>query len=512
MRASLLLLLASSAAASASSSCSPVTLATQRALSRIPPHYASWNIDSSRNRAFFDTDWSAANLLYLTSAIGGGGARIRFGGSGNDALNYAVSPATGPCPPPGVNSECLNTTTATNLLSLASASNCGLIFGLNIHPAQSGPSPPRGPWNSTNAAGLLKWSLDSGFPPLALELGNEQNTIMTAQEQAAAFSVLSGVLDSIFSSDPARRPLLVGPDTHGFHNASDHAFNGPVLKFLADFVSAMNSSGVALSAVTHHEYIEVDQDNVVDPSYLDNTLQIGVQAIAAVRAVSPSMPVWAGEIGPHNGDGSTSASSTCSGNHVCGRFGSTLWYADALGAKAAAGYAGFMRQDLVGADYALLNMTEGGGIFPTPDYYLLKIFRDTLLSAGSLNLTTVVAASPPSGAPPTTRVYAFCGSGQAALLMLNLDNTTSSCVGAPAAAAPGGSMRVFTLTPVADASGSGVTAASAYLNGRLLALDGQGKLPSLDPQVVQVGDVELPPLSVTLAVVPLAGAGAGVCA
>ncbi len=88
-----------------------------------------------------------------------------------------------------------------------------------------------------------------------------------------------------------------------------------------------------------HEYIEVNETSVVDPVFLDNTYNLATQVVAAVRAASPQapLPVWAGEIGPHNGQGTTSANSRCADNRVCGRFGSALWYADALGAKAKAG-------------------------------------------------------------------------------------------------------------------------------------------------------------------------------
>ena len=85
---------------------------------------------------------------------------------------------------------------------------------------------------------------------------------------------------------------------------------------------------------------------------------VGADAVVdAVRSVDKSVGVWGGEIGPHNG-----------GSPVCDHssmrwavFGDVLWFADALGAKAAAGYAGFCRQDYIGADYGLLDCSTGGG-------------------------------------------------------------------------------------------------------------------------------------------------------
>jgi hypothetical protein len=170
------------------------------------------------------------------------------------------------------------------------------------------------------------------------------------QQQAAALGVLSGVLDDLYGPFPSPgRPQLVGPDTHSIHDAGSP--NAAVLTYLADFVRASAAAQLPLHAVTHHEYIEIDYENVLNASFLDETAQLGAQVVRAVRAVSSGIEVWAGEVGPHNGGGGSShAPTNCAGNRVCGRFGSALWYADAMAAKAGAGYAKFCRQDAIGAD------------------------------------------------------------------------------------------------------------------------------------------------------------------
>ncbi len=83
----------------------------------------------------------------------------------------------------------------------------------------------------------------------------------------------------------------------------------------------------------------MDATNVLEPSYLDRTGDIARTVVAGVRAVNASVPVWAGEIGPHTGNsvGNQSAGD-CGGNLLCGRFGSSLWYADSMSSKALAGY------------------------------------------------------------------------------------------------------------------------------------------------------------------------------
>lgn len=76
---------------------------------------------------------------------------------------------------------------------------------------------------------------------------------------------------------------------------------------------------------------------------------------ATVRAHAPNTTqtgIYGGEIGPHNG-----GSPPC--DHTSMRwatFGDSLWYADALAAKASNGYDGFCRQDYIGS-YKLDNST-----------------------------------------------------------------------------------------------------------------------------------------------------------
>jgi hypothetical protein len=58
------------------------------------PYFASFNIDSSTDREFFMLDWSAPALLAAASGLGqAGGAHVRLGGTGNNALYYDVGDA-----------------------------------------------------------------------------------------------------------------------------------------------------------------------------------------------------------------------------------------------------------------------------------------------------------------------------------------------------------------------------------------------------------------------------------
>ena len=188
--------------------------------------FASWTVDPSRNRLFFNVNFTDSRLLYLVNQIGGG--IIRFGGGGGDLLTYSTPMDTGSCGPLPVNEECLNSTTFDGVLSLASVGSSSLIVALNIQPVDGSSQPPNGPWNSSNARSLLTYIRDHAAPMptiLAFELGNECNSRhFTPAEQASAFVTLSGVLGEVFSGR-ADVPGLVGPDADGanspaFYNSS----------------------------------------------------------------------------------------------------------------------------------------------------------------------------------------------------------------------------------------------------------------------------------------------------
>ena len=129
----------------------------------------------------------------------------------------------------------------------------------------------------------------------------------------------------------------MGPDTHSFRTGPSSA----TVKYLHDFVTHCQALGVKLYGVTHHEYIEVNDDThngtmwtSLDPHYLDTTKSIADGVFDALGSLGLPGGVWAGEIGPHNG-----GSPPCSHESMrWANFANTFWYLDAMGTKARAGY------------------------------------------------------------------------------------------------------------------------------------------------------------------------------
>ena len=476
--------------------------------------YVSWTIDTSVGRQFFDIDFAEPKLRLLAAALP---TYVRVGGSGNDYLQYF------PCasPAPGWGKSCLNQTQWEGLAGFVNASGARMVFGLNICPRAAnatgggggggggGPVPDTtcptvdGRWDPSNARALLSWSQARGIPFFGLELGNERNSQQTAQSQAADFQVLHALLLELWPSDPpavpptaTSRPWLLGPDTHSF---KDSPSKWPAtLQYLGAFADEVHRLGfaVAFHAVTHHEYDEIAEGGMGgrNASRLDLSGRIGAAANATVRQRFPGVDLWAGEIGPHNGGGAP-----CS--HASMRwanFADSLWYADALGSKAAAGYQVFARQDFVGIDYGILDCATHD---PLPDYWTALLFH-RLMGDGVLALAQ-------GGGGSELRAYAHCARGHAggvALLLINISPDTSATALLPLALVADGRLE-FHLRATNGTAGTG----TALNGGAPLALeDGGTRLPALEGALAPsaTAPIVLQPLEIAWIVLPNAGVAA----
>ena len=484
------------ASRSSTAPCLPAPVLGAQRVFTTNENYAVFTIDTSRNRLFFNANFSDARLAYLTAQIGGG--PVRVGGAGSDILSFATLANNTACGALPASYECLNSTTLDAVLGLSANTNTPILLGLNLLP--NGVRPPT-PWDPTNARALLSFVRDHAALPLAgIELGNEQNSYgYLPSQQAAAFQLLADVVAEVFPA--SMRPPLVGPDADGAHGPA--FYNTSTAKLCAYLEAFVLGTNGILSAVTYHEYPELTNVTVLEPDFLDAARINAAAVVAAVRRSNATVPVWAGEISVHTGDSPpNSLVAACNNNGLCGRFGSALWYADALAGKALVGTAAFFRQDLIGGTYALINTsTPDGGLFgdftPSPDYYLLWVWQRTV-GAGVLSVTL------PAAAPATLRAYGFCARSAEpaiALIFVNVGNV-SACVDVPIAARAGAPLTRYAFT-AGDAGGVGSWA--VRLNGALLQLAEDGGLPQLNGTVVPAaGGIDLPPLSVVIVTVPAA--------
>ena len=359
------------------------------------------------------------------------------------------------------------------------------------------------PWDPSNARQILQWTIAHRLDHLlfGLELGNEQNNKYTAQQQAHNFAVLHNLTVELWP-DASLRPVLLGPDPHSLHGPS-----GSQLQWIADWLDGCKTLGVPVYGVTHHEYVEVDPS----PSGFvsANTLALNGAIAAAinhtVRQHDAEVRIFGGEIGPHNG-----GSPPC--DHTSMRwavFGDSLWYADALAAKALNGYSGLCRQDFIGADYGMLDCRSGS---PLPDYYTALLWTRTM---GARVLAVLATDMANRSLPPDTssiRVYAHCATGEVGqaggvtLLAINLGNRSTTLHRGSASA---GEVNAFVLTPSPDPSSSltpqgGLMGTGAMLNGQLLKLGAGGQAPATPPKTIAGAATPLvvPPTAIAFFVVP----------
>lgn len=111
---------------------------------------------------------------------------------------------------------------------------------------------------------------------------------------ATDFGVLNTLITKLWP-DASRRPVLVGPDPHSYHGVD------PKVTWISDFLLSCLEQKIPIFAATHHEYSEVDSTTFTSPATLDTTGLIARMVNKTVRNANPSVQVWAGEIGPHNG-------------------------------------------------------------------------------------------------------------------------------------------------------------------------------------------------------------------
>jgi len=333
------------------------------------------------------------------------------------------------------------------------------------------------PWDPRNARQILQWTIDNHFDHLlfGFELGNEQNAKYTAQQAAADIQVLHNLTLELWP-DASKRPVLLGPDPHSYHNSE-------IDMYVKDWLKETRKLGVPIFAATHHEYTEVDSTSFTSAAALSVSGEIAAAVNASVRGEDPTVHIVGGEIGPHNG-----GSPTCTHDYMrWASFGDSLWYADALAAKARNGYYALCRQDYIGADYGLVDCSTGT---PLPDFYTGLAFA-TFMGPKVLDTNT---------SNGTVRSYAHCAAGATdgtvAALVINLGDKHSAVsfpglgnVTSAAVLAPSGEEGLTNAT--------GLLGSEVALNGRVLRVGKDGQVPEITTEAVGAAAIRAPPTSIS---------------
>ena len=264
-------------------------------------------------------------------------------------------------------------------------------------------------------------------------------------------------------------------------------------------------------AMTHHEYVEVEEYSAHPPNsqVLDFVGGIAAQVNSTLRGdagLGPTTMIFAGETGPHNGKspGVVSDKSMRWAN-----FADVFWYIDAMGSKAKHGYSAFCRQDFVGIDYGMIDPETND---PLPDFYAGILWSQHMG-------TGVIRAI--SSANQTVRAYAHCApdepnsglstNGDLTVILLNLASSSTPTTSVTLSGIEGCGPKSCARTEWLLSGPHGTNSTSVALNGVLLALDASGKVPEMPGnQVAAANSNNVFPLpAATVAFLRFSGAGRG---
>lgn len=456
---------------------------TGRVANTVSPRFLSFNVDAAQvvGGFFWDPsgkvdssaggsarvppyDFTRPRLANLVRALSP--AYLRIGGTASDQIFYDLC-GKASSPPPGYD-HVLNRPTWDLAAQFAEENGLEIMFTLNAGP---GPRDSRGRWDSGNARELITYSKEHGIPVTAWGLGNEPNYLpfayglwLTMDQLADDYRTLRSLLDEL---DPKAR--LLGPAC---------AFWPVVGELMPVFPSFMKKAGSLLDVLTWHYYPQQSSRSpyasrraslslALQPHFLDEAAR-WIRFVHGYRnRCAAEAEVWCQETG----------NAQCGGQPgLSDRYIAGFWWLDQLGLMARMGEKVVVRQNLSGADYSPLDEKT---LEPNPDYWNSLLWK-RLMGTEALEL----AVTPPR---PDLRVYAHNTEGRpgfVTVLALNLSRTEALRIDLE-----GREAEVY-LATAPDPLDKEV-----FLNGKRLAVDGDGSVPALEPVYNSSGCVELPPVS-----------------
>jgi heparanase 1 len=465
----------------------------------------SWGLASMLNL-------NLSNNILLNAVKEFSPLKIRLGGTLQDKVLYSTGIPQQNCPQFtknaselfGFSKGCLPMARWDELNDFFKKAGAKIYFGLNALNGRI-PMPDGsygGPWNSSNAASLIRYTVNKGYTIHGWELGNELSgsgvgARVDADQYAADVINLKLIVDTVYQGFQTK-PLVLAPG--GFFDAS----------WFTELVSKTKPS--SLDVMSHHIYNlgpGVDDhliDKILNPSYLDGMANTFSNLQSILKNGGTSTVAWVGEAGgAYN-----------SGHHlVSDSFVFSFWYLDQLGMSAKYDTKTYCRQSLVGGNYGLLNKTT---FVPNPDYYsaLLwhRLMGKNVLSANFSGTENI-------------RAYAHCAKGSEGitLLLINLSGNTTSEVSVSASnkmyktvkqherpsnkkikhvkgfgeRANGFTREEYHLTP----KDGNIQSQTMLLNNKILDIDSSGNIPKLEPIEVEATQlITVAPYSIVFVHIP----------
>ncbi|KAK9079506.1 hypothetical protein SSX86_001178 [Deinandra increscens subsp. villosa] len=432
--------------------------------------------------------------------------KLRLGGTLQNRVQYQRLGDQEPCSPYfnltndglfGYTQGCLPLSRWDELNIFFQNSGARVIFGLNAlsHRQVNNDGSVVGPWNSSNAEELMKYTVDKGFPVHGWELGNELSArgigaSIGADQYASDTVSLQNLVQKIYKTSGVK-PIVLGPG--GFFDANW-------------FTEYVGKSSDSLQVITQHIYNlgpGVDKhliEKILDPAYLDGGSQPFRDLQNILKKSGTSTVAWVGEAGGAYNSGR---------NQVTNAFVFSFWYLDQLGMAASYDTKTYCRQTLIGGNYGLLNTDS---FVPNPDYYSALLWHRLM---GRRVLSTSFHGT------KMIRSYAHCSkhSNGLTILLINLDRITKTEVGISvenvtiAVAAKQQTKQIqsskygskeFTREEYhLTAKDGNLNSHILLLNGKELGVNSTGNIPSLEPIEVSLSDpITVAPYSIVFVHIP----------
>lgn len=429
------------------------------------PNFVSYTIDMAQiDENKFNV--SDPRLIYLTSQFDGG--YLRIGGTDGDYTYYKIGDEN-PCNLPinqSHNYYCLSMDRFEEYINFALATNSKLVFGLSmgypLYPQENTS------WNSSNTHQFLLYLHDikryGSSEIYGFELGNELNhdPYFNISYQSNAFFNLRKIIDNIWGSN--NNIKLFGCDPHSYTLHEDEYDFNYIISFIRKTCSI-------LDGITYHSYINKNKSQLLTSSGLNEQF-IESSRISSIWT-DPTINeqnenchnllnnIWADEIAEHDAQGAPKG--------LLNTYYDGFWYLDALGTISNLGHAVFARQCLADAGYGLIDEYFN----PYPDYYTGLLFNN-LMSNKVIKIQSD---------DEKLRIYAHCtknGKNNSITMAFININKREITFKYDDFLLNKENIYIWFLTPGNQTQG--LSSNSIALNGNILQINKNGKLPSLQGQ------------------------------
>jgi hypothetical protein len=423
-----------------------------------------------------------ARLRKLAAALGP--AYVRVSGTWANSVYFHDSDDPPPATPPKGFTSILTRDEWKEVVDFAQAVNAKIMTSFAI---SEGVRNAADIWTTDQARSLLTYTKSVGGEIAAVEFFNEPN-MPTEGGAPPRYSATDFARDFAifrrFIKAEAPGILIAGPGTVGEGDAlSISSTNMPSLTTIDIFAA---TAPPRFNIFSYHSYpavsircaligpgVQTTENDALSDEWLARPDQIHGFYLRLRDRFERGKPVWITE----------TADAACGGNPWASTFLDSFRYLDQLGWLAKNAVKAVFHNTLASSDYGLLDQDT---FTPRPNYWAALLWR-------KLMGTTVLDAG---RSWPGLKLYAHClpgHSGGVTLLAINNSKTQTQSIELPAASDR------YTLTS------HKLDDINVELNGKVLELQANDELPSLQGSPIPSGYVELLPASITFLAVEKAG-------